>query len=211
MKQSFIFEKRNITFGKILMSNKVTLYFTSYVFINYITNIYFTYELNKCFDSDYCKNIENKNNSIINYFSTKIYYNHLIIKYELLLLLLLVFYRIKINYYYEHIINCNVLLYFLTPLYNHFYFINNNIFSESILLDNTKIRSIYLYYLESDLLSSILIFIPILFLLGFICINFQKLFTKYIFNNILYYYHKNIENIPIEYTEMKFIEIDKIV
>ena len=209
MKQSFIFEKRNITFGKILMSNKVTLYFISYVFINYITNIYFTYELNKCFDSDYCKN--NKNNSIINYFSTKIYYNHLIIKCELLLLLLLVFYRIKINYNYEHIINCNVLLYFLTPLYNHFYFINNNIFIESILLDNTKIRSIYLYYLESDLLSSILIFIPILFLLGFICINFQKLFTKYIFNNILYYYHKNIENIPIEYTEMKFIEIEKIV
>lgn len=210
MKQSFIFEKRNITFGKILMSNKVTLYFTLYVFINYITNIYFTYELNKCFDSDYCKN--NKNNSMINYFSTKIYYNHIIIKCELLLLLLLVFYRIKINYNYEYIINCNVLLYFLTPLYNHFYFINNNIYVEqSILLDNTRIRSIYLYYLESDLLSSILIFIPILFLLGFIFNIIQILVIKYIINNILYYYHKNIENIPIEYTEIKLIEIDKIV
>lgn len=212
IKESYILKKKKITIGKLVEIYKICIYFSIFLSINYVINLYFKYELEKCFDLEYCLN--NKNDPLYVYFSNKINLYNSFIKYEFLVIFLLMIYRLKINFYYEYLEQFNIVIYFLSSLFYNIFLSESGLNIDRLnegYKDSYIVKFIFLYYLENDTLSLFMVIFPVLFLCLFVFLKITEWISKYILTNIYNYYKTNIENMNIEYTESKFIQIDKIV
>ncbi len=206
MKKTIIYEKKKTTIGEIYQNHEIFIYFILIVIFNFFMNIYIQNESLKCLNDETCTNL----NTIerLHYYMKQSNYLHNIIKFELFILPFIILYKKYIKLKAEYIDYFNYFVYFVViPAFCYYEFgrsVFNPISNDNMTL---KFTFIHLYYVMG-IFMSVVLFVTIIILGIFVVL---LLGLSHIVKKIHLLYKKHVENIEIEYVDIKNIEIDKIV
>ena len=216
MKSTIIYEKKKITIGELLHKYNTNLIWFCILLLNLITNYYLNIYISITIDSNLCGN-ETNCGKRLELLSDKLYFSKKLICVGLLINLLVIFLNKKVisyleiifrknsNNFFELISTIPVLLYILSSIiykpmiiYLHYYNYKYKFDSQQ---ENLTTGIIILYYLILEMFSFVLILLLVLFSLIF--------FFDYLYEIFNIFYKSNIKDIEFEYTESKFVDVEK--
>lgn len=219
MKSTIIHEKKKITIGELIYQNMIYLIWFCILSINYVTNFYFNILVKNMIDSNIC-GINTFCDKTLELLTNKLCFSKKIICIGLLTNLFLMFTHKK-NYSYLKIIFKDgsdkiillifTLLYCLSSYYKPLIYsisnIDENVYPKEHTLNLTIFFVSFGYYVfEIFLILPTIVFISILIATLIVLIIS---FFEYMFNIIYKFYESNIKDISFEYTESKFVDVEK--
>lgn len=217
MKSTIITEKHKITIGEIIQIFNINLIWFCILGINYLLNYYCILLVKNDSNFNNCNKCINKDIFIkkLKFYEDKLYFSRKLIYIGLFInLFLIITYKAR-KYFEKYLINYinyfelfPTLLYVLSSLLNEPIIIYNYLHSnENKILLNSISPNSYIFVIMDYCYGIFEIWgiIGVAFLLYFLTI---RLIT-FIFEKIHSFYEKYIKNITFEYTESKFIDIEK--
>jgi hypothetical protein len=204
MKNSIIYEKKKITIGELINIFNTNLIWFFILGINLMSNYFVDWFLNNKIDCKLCTS-ESNCTELLEFFIDKLIFSRKIIYFGFIINLLLMISYNKIRQLIPNIFQLNNsismipiwLFIFSSLMYKPVltYFINYN--ADKL----NELVVIIFYYLFFEMLS-----LGILFLLLILLII---LLIDYIYTKINDFYKSTLKDITLEYTELKFIDIEK--